>query len=195
VETISDERLADLGYISAARVQKEQEERIYLAEFLEELALKIASQGKSAVSTYSERRRRKVGSLLRKFDSILQHDCLYVPDAGVDSEALGLAERSELQRIVESEAKGEDAEVDSTTDHQALLSQVLKLRLGAHGMPALLRAVRDHWADFDLYGEAIRIDDPDERARYRSWLDRVVRSGSEEEPQGYRIKSWIISIS
>lgn len=323
IEEIPEPRLADLGYISAARAKKEQSERAFLAEFLEELAQGLDSDGRTAIAAYSEKRRRKVGSLLRSFDSILQHDLLsplfgadpdelrrearrlapkeagdlqrmeetqavgqrnlshylaadhidvyvatsmrsdadfvsvnvfvkalfghsavsalklryfnptqswiedrvakglvealmlkradyavymaqkedtfgkdseasvalgqgkpvivyvprlHAPDANVDSEALGRAERSELQRIVETEAEGDDAEVDPTTDHQALLAQVLQIRLAKARLEVLAGIVKTHWADFDLYGEAARIEAPEQRGPYRSWLDSVVKS-------------------
>ena len=340
IEEIPEERLPDLGYISAARVRKEQAERSLLAGFLDDLANKVEAEGRVAITTYSEKRRRKVGSLLRKFDSVLEHDPLsplfspdadelrreaqrlapkemtdlqrmedtqttgqrnlarylvadqldiyvatsmrtdadfvsvnnfvrslfghtvvrpmkfrffnptqswiedrvakglvealmlkradfaiymaqksdtfgkdseasvalgqgkpvivyvprlHVPSANVDSEALGFAERSELQRIVESEAVGDDAEVDSTTDHQALLSQVLQLRLSGATDSVLRTAVREHWADFDLYGEAARIENPEERGQYRSWLDDVIKSRLDTEPSP-AVRRQVVSI-
>ncbi|HAA53799.1 MAG TPA: hypothetical protein DCE42_03550, partial [Myxococcales bacterium] len=36
-------------------------------------------------------------------------------------------------------------------------------------------AIKQHWADFDLYGEAHRITDEDERAQYRQWLDQQIK--------------------
>ena len=48
IETIPEERLADLGYISAARARQEAEERQDLAEFLLDLAGKIDSRGEDS---------------------------------------------------------------------------------------------------------------------------------------------------
>ena len=117
---------------------------------------------------------------------------LHVPDANIDSERLGLTSRSELSNFVKTEASGEDAEVDETTDNQALLSQILTIRLSKASGRVLSQAARDHWADFDLYGEASRITDGEkqegakqagkERAAYRAWLDRIVKGDELVEP-------------
>lgn len=340
IEPIPEERLPDLGYISASRVKKEQAERQFLATFLEELAAKIAADGRTAVAAYPDKKKRRVGSLLRKFDSVLQHDLLsplfasdadeirrearrlapkeardlqlmentqatgqrnlarylaadhldvyvatsmrsdadfvsvnsfvrglfshpdirplkfryfnptqswiedrvakglvealmlkrsdftvymaqkgdtfgkdseasvalgqgkpvivyvprlYIPDAGIDSEALGLAERSELQRQVQAEAAHEEVDADETADHQAVLSQLLNLRLSRASDDALLDAVRTHWADFDLYGEASRIENESERALYRSWLDDVIKKGL-AQPLPPTVRTHIVGI-
>jgi transcriptional regulator with XRE-family HTH domain len=322
IEEIPEARLPDLGYISAARVQKEQKERELVAAFLLELADGIEKRGRQAVEEYSAKKRRKIGSLLRSFNSTLPHDLmsplfapdpdrirreaaqlapkaaddikrmeatqatgirnlaryltadfmdvyvatsmrtdadfasannfvrrlfehadvhplklryfnptqswiedrvakglvealmlkraaltiylaqkadsfgkdseasvalgqgkpvivfvptLRVPEVEVDSERLGLLERAELKAIVEREAAGDDREVDETTDLQALLAQVLTLRLKKASDAALGAAAREHWADFDLYGEDTRIPE-NERATYRAWLDTAVPS-------------------
>lgn len=325
IERIPDERLADLGYISAARAEKEHRERKWLSDFLREIAPEIAKGGALALARHSAKKRRKAGSLLRSFKSSLPHDLMsplfvqttdedrilreatrlapkeardiermgetqasglrnlarylaadmmdvyvatsmrsdadfasanafvrrlfdhelvhplklryfnptqswiedrvakglvealmlkradatvylaqktdsfgkdseasvalgqgkpvivYVPALRVravelDTERLGLLARADLTRIVQQEADGEDREVDETTDDLALFSQVVSLRLSRVSEPDLTAAVREHWADFDLYGEDQRIENPELRARYRSWLDDVVHS-------------------
>jgi transcriptional regulator with XRE-family HTH domain len=70
---VEEYRLPDLGYISARRVRQEQAERQYLARSLRELADKIEENGPLAVSELTERTRRKIDSLLRKFESQLPH--------------------------------------------------------------------------------------------------------------------------
>ncbi|MCZ7679810.1 MAG: hypothetical protein M5U28_14015 [Sandaracinaceae bacterium] len=107
---------------------------------------------------------------------------LRVPEVDVDSEKLGLLGRQGLQPIVEREAAGEDGEVDETTDDQALLAQVLSLRLQRATGAALAAAAREHWADFDLYGEDTRIPSETERAAYRAWLDACVVGGKNDGP-------------
>ncbi|MEM9452666.1 MAG: hypothetical protein AAGF11_00705 [Myxococcota bacterium] len=95
--------------------------------------------------------------------------------------------RGDLQHLVESAAKGDDADVDETTDQQALLSQILQIKLSSASDDALRGAVRIHWADFDLYGEASRIEDAPLRAQYRAWLDTVTNNDvSEPVPVGIR---------
>jgi len=330
IEEIPEARLPDLGYISAARVRKEHAERAMVAAFLVELAGKIEKEGASAIETSPAKRRRKIGSLLRSFQSTLPHDLLsplFAPDpdrlrreaaqigpkaaedieqmestqatglrnlarylaadfmdvyvatsmrsdadfasvnsfvrrlfthsgvhplklryfnptqswiedrvakglvealmlkraditiylaqkadsfgkdseasvalgqgkpvivfvpslrveeVDIDSEKLGLLGRPGLQQIVEREASGEDREVDETTDDQALLAQVLTLRLQRCTGAALARAARDHWADFDLYGEDARIVAESDRAAYRAWLDGCVTGGNLHGPE------------
>lgn len=327
VEGIPEERLPDLGYISAARVQKEQKERELVATFLRELADGIEKRGRSATEEHSAKKRRKIGSLLRAFNSTLPHDLmsplfapdpdrirreaaqlapkaaedikrmeatqatgirnlaryltadfmdvyvatsmrsdadfasvnsfvgrlfahpsvhplklrhfnptqswiedrvakglvealmlkraditiylaqkadsfgkdseasvalgqgkpvivfvpsLRVPEVDIDSEKLGMLDRPELQHIIECEAAGDDREVDETTDQQALMAQVLMLRLRKATDSALVAAAREHWSDFDLYGEDVRIPTENERATYRAWLDRTARAHGEQ---------------
>lgn len=341
IEMIPEERLPDLGYISADRIRKEQAERSMLIAFLSELASRIESKGRGAVLEYGEKRRRKVGSLLRKFGSMLQHDLmsplfvadpdeirreakrlapkeagdlklmaetqaagqrnlscylaadhldvyvatsmrsdadfvsvnafvrglfghesvrplklryfnptqswiedrvakglvealmlkradftvymaqkgdtfgkdseasvalgqgkpvivyvprLYVPEANIDSEKLGLTDKNDLKVYIETEAVGEDRDVDEATDKQALLAQVLQLRLSAVDGRVLADAVRAHWADFDLYGEASRIEDGDVRAAYRSWLDTVAKTKDEPGPIPSTVRTELIGI-
>jgi hypothetical protein len=69
----------------------------------------------------------------------------------------------------------DDREVDDTTDRQALVSQVLTLRLRKASDATLTTAALEHWADFDLYGEDVRIPMENERAAYRAWLDSVLQ--------------------
>lgn len=329
IEDIPEDRLPDLGYISAARVRKEQVERSMVADFLNELADGLVARGAAAVESYSAKRRRKIGSLLRVFRSTLPHDLmsplftldpdllrreakiigpkaaddiarmeetqatglrnlaryltadfmdlyvatsmrsdadfasvnsfvrrlfarpevhplklryfnptqswiedrvakglvealmlkraaftiylaqkadsfgkdseasvalgqgkpvivfvpsLRVPEVDIDSETLGQLGRKGLQLIVEREADGEDREVDETTDDQALLAQVLSLRLAKASGTSLAIAAREHWADFDLYGEDSRLQET-ERASYRAWLDACVKSELDVAPE------------
>jgi len=329
IETISAERLPDLGYISAARARQESEERQLLAEFLEELATKIDQQGKAAISDYSEKKRRKMGSLLRKFQSQFQHDLMsplfspdadairressaiapkdssdldriektqyqaqrnlsrylsadyldiYIatsmrtdadfvsvstfttqlfshdevrpfklryfdptqswiedrvakglvealmlrrssltiymaqksdtfgkdseasvalgqgkpvlvfvpklswPDGNIDSEDLGGKERVDIERLLASEGEADDKEPDPTVDFQSLLARLLTIRIRKLEASSLSELVRRHWADFDLYGEDGRIEQPDEKAAYRAWLDDSIRRKLNDKP-------------
>jgi hypothetical protein len=57
---IPDNRLADLGYISVARVKQESTERQALRTFLEALAKTIRSKGKSALDEFPQKTWRKM---------------------------------------------------------------------------------------------------------------------------------------
>jgi transcriptional regulator with XRE-family HTH domain len=329
IETIPEEWLPDLGYISVAKARQEVKERKLLSEFLNELAMKIEAEGKSAINGYSQKKRIKMGSLLRQFQSKLQHDLMsslfspdpdairreaqaiapkhesdlerieqtqdkaqrnlarylaadyldvyvatsmrsnadfvsvskfstqlfqhdalrplklryfnptqsyiedrvakglvealmlrrssmtiymaqkvdtfgkdseasvalgqgkpvvvYVPrlfseQGSIDSDELGRKERSDLERLVAQEGDDEDKEVDPTVDKQSLLGRIITIRLRRVSEAALTEIVRQHWADFDLYGETSRIEDTEERAEYRAWLDVVTAKDSKALP-------------
>lgn len=319
IEEVPEDRLPDLGYISAREARKEKNERDLLASFLRELADKVELKRGSAVDDYSEKKRRKMGSLLRKFESRLEHDFispLFAPDADalrreadaiapkadhdlnriaetqaqaqrnlarylsadhldvyvatsmrvnadfvsvsrftnalfshpdvkplnlryfnptqswiddrvakglvealmlrrssltvymaqkgdtfgkdseasvalgqgkavivfvpklnfrdIDSELIWAKTTAQLQEDIAREGSEDDKEPDPTMDQEALVSRLLLLRLQQLDDDALVELVREHWADFDLYGEDHRIQDLKLRERYRSWLDDVL---------------------
>ena len=321
LEGIPPERLPDLGYISAARIPKEQEQRQALATFLTDLAKRLSKgnlAASEALASYPERKRRKMGSLLREFGSTMPHDFLsplfapdpdalrresvrvapkkenelariaetqamgqrnlgrylaadhldvyvatsmrtdadfasvntfvealfshdsvrplklryfnptqswiedrvakglvealmlrradftiymaqkqdtfgkdseasvalgqgkpvivyvprlVVPEVGLDTSDVGTLPKDELLRRLRS-AVGTD-DVDDTADAQALTSQYIQARLRRASDAAIIGAVRSHWADFDLVGEANRAEESMRKA-YRKWLDGVV---------------------
>jgi hypothetical protein len=87
IEEIADDRLPDLGYISAARVRRESAERQALKTFLEALANAIRKHGGPDLSAINEKTKRRMDSLLRKFNSSLPHG-LFSPLFAPDDEAL-----------------------------------------------------------------------------------------------------------
>jgi transcriptional regulator with XRE-family HTH domain len=112
IERIDDERLPDLGYIAAARIREEQAERTAVSSFLKELAVAVGASGKVALDAVGEKKRRRMDSLLRKFNSGLQHGLLsplFAPDADqLNREADALAPKAEadLKRIEETQWQG-----------------------------------------------------------------------------------------
>lgn len=101
---------------------------------------------------------------------------VYVPrlrfdPAGLDTEELGLKSRDELRRALLAEGEADDKDVDDSVDDQALLSRIVSVKLSRASLEQLAVVARTVWADFDLYGEAIRIEDDKRRERYRKWLD------------------------
>ncbi len=119
---------------------------------------------------------------------------LVVSELSIDTEILGKARRDKLEAQIREEAAGdEDQDFDETMDTEALLGRLLSIRLeGAEG-GVLANAVKRHWADFDLYGEAKRIEASDDRAEYRRWLDAVVGTEGPEEPPA-QVKDKVVSI-
>jgi transcriptional regulator with XRE-family HTH domain len=73
IKKIEEERLPFLGYISAAQYKKQKKERELLAQYLRDLAEDVRKNGTSAVESLSEKKRRKLDSLIRELDSTLQH--------------------------------------------------------------------------------------------------------------------------
>lgn len=113
IEVIPRDRLSDLGYISAARARQESDERQLLAEFLSELATKVQADGRPAIGKYTEKRRRKMGSLLRKFNSQFQHDLmspLFSPDADAirrEASVMAPKEKTDLDQIEQTQSKAQ----------------------------------------------------------------------------------------
>jgi transcriptional regulator with XRE-family HTH domain len=329
ITSLSEDRLSDLGYIAAERVRRESAERSALSSFLRELAKSIKTEGPGALGQTSDKKRRKMDSLLRKFDpgsrhslfsplflpdadqlerkadqigpkqeadldrmgetqriaqqnlahylaadyldvyvatsmrieadfvsvnrfvtALFSHDVvrplklryfnptqswiddrvakglvealmlrrasmtiymaqkddtfgkdseasvalgqgkpvivyvpkLVVPEVQIDTETIGAAGRGQLEEDVRSEGSAEDAEFDETIDTEALHGRLLTIRLARADGAALARAVQRHWADFDLYGEDVRIEVAEDKAAYRSWLDAVVKAGALTAP-------------
>lgn len=108
---VEEDRLPDLGYISAKRVRDEQNERKFLARSLRELASKIQESGPLAVSEITERNRRKIDSLLRKFDSQLPHGVsspLFAPipdELRREADRLGPKTEAELARMEDTQRR------------------------------------------------------------------------------------------
>ena len=340
ITEIPEESLPDLGYIAAELVRREHSERTAISNFLRELATRIHERGHEALETVGDKKRRKMDSLLRKFDpgsthslfstlflpdpdelerkaaqigpkeetdlarmeatqavaqqnlaqylaadhldvyvatsmrsgsdfvsvnrfvqTLFKHDevrplklryfnptqswiddrvakglvealmlrrskvtiymaqkedtfgkdseasvalgqgkpvIVYVPklvvsELSIDTETIGKARRHELEAQIREEAPEEDQDFDETMDTEALMGRLLSVRLERAAGTVLATAVKRHWADFDLYGEARRIEAPDDRAQYRRWLDSVVRADDPVEPPA-QVKEKVVSI-
>lgn len=109
---IPDENLPDLGYISAARVAQEATERDVLKRFLEELADNIIRNGPTVVDGLDQRLKRRMDTLLRKFNSKFPHGLfspLFAPDPDdLMREAQRLAPKTEgdLDRMRQTQEIG-----------------------------------------------------------------------------------------
>lgn len=112
IERIPDENLPDLGYISAARVAQEATERGVLKRFLDELAESIQENGPTVVDTLDPRLKRRMDTLLRKFNSKFPHGLfspLFAPDPDdLRREAQRLAPKTEgdLDRMRQTQEIG-----------------------------------------------------------------------------------------
>jgi len=72
IDKIPNENLPYLGYIAADKVKNEQKEREVLSKFLEEI-IERKKNGAFNIDAYSSKMKRKMDSLLRKFNSTLEH--------------------------------------------------------------------------------------------------------------------------
>lgn len=106
IEIIEDELLPDLGYISAKTVRQEATERQWLIEQLGEIAVAIAdSTAEQYLSSMTSKRKNKIDSLLRKFDSNLAHGIsspLFLYDADIlrrEAERLAPPKEDRLTRM------------------------------------------------------------------------------------------------
>jgi transcriptional regulator with XRE-family HTH domain len=99
ITEIEDERLPDLGYISAARVSKEAAERQAVKSFLQDLAKEVRRNGPSVLEAVPEKTKRRMDSLLRKFNTNFPHGLfspLFGPDADeLEREAARIAPKTE----------------------------------------------------------------------------------------------------
>lgn len=119
---------------------------------------------------------------------------LVVSELSIDTETLGRARRDQLEAQIQEEGGAdEEQDFDETMDTEALLGRLLSIRLEGATGDVLANAVKRHWADFDLYGEARRIESPDDRAEYRRWLDAVVRAENPVEPPA-QVRNQVVSI-
>jgi transcriptional regulator with XRE-family HTH domain len=113
IEVIENSKLQNLGYIAAANIKQESNERSAVSNFLIDLANTVDSVGKEqALNKYSEKRKRAMDSLLRKFKSTLPHGVfspLFLTDSDkLRREATSLAPRNEqdLREMEETQIRG-----------------------------------------------------------------------------------------
>lgn len=111
IDIISDDRLPDLGYISAARVAKESTERQVLKEFLVKLAADIQKEGLACFEKIDLRFKRKMDTLLRQFKSKFPHGLfspLFAPDPDEllrESERLAPKTENQLESMRQTQEK------------------------------------------------------------------------------------------
>lgn len=177
IEEIPEVRLPDLGYISAKRARAEQNEREVLASFLKEVAGKVEAEGKNSIYTYSEKKRRKMSSLLRKLGSRLEHDFvspLFTPDGAA------------LRRESETIAPKADEDLDRIAESQACAQRNLARYLAADYLDVYVATSMRNDADFVSVNRFVRelFSHPDVKPlnlRYfnptQSWIDDRVAKG------------------
>lgn len=112
IVSLPDDKLEFLGYISVEKYKQQRRKREALAKYLRELASEIRNRGAHALDEMTEKRRRKMDSLMQELRSSLIHtpmSTLFAPNPG-ELEA-------EAQRILRDE---KDEEEMGRTQKQAL---------------------------------------------------------------------------
>lgn len=101
---------------------------------------------------------------------------LLLPGTELDSEKLGRLSESELLNAVEEERKADTWGL-SGRDRDSLLCFLVSSRLSQVPKSALLAAVSQCWADFDLRREVWFVRDIESRELLLEWLDSIVDEG------------------
>lgn len=112
---------------------------------------------------------------------------LVVPSMGIDSEHLETLSIESLRAMVR-DLRGE--EVDETLDQAGVLGQYLEGRLESATDEALCEAVRTVWADFALYDEFERFQDPENpefSGRFEQFLSDAI-GGPVKVPRDIRTR-------
>jgi transcriptional regulator with XRE-family HTH domain len=139
IVNIDEERLADLGYIAAERVKRESAERAALRTFLVELAKEIRQNGPGALTATSDKKRRKMDSLLRQFDPGSRHS-LFSP--------LFLPDPDQLERKAEQVGPKEDTDLARMGETQSIAQQNLAHYLAADHLDVYVATSMRSDADF-----------------------------------------------
>ncbi|MGE6383693.1 helix-turn-helix domain-containing protein [Shewanella baltica] len=113
IELINDEHLPDLGYISAKTVRQEHNERRWLRDQLDIIASDLINKIDSSVilESLSTKKKNKIDSLLRKFDSNIAHGLsspLFLFDSDIikrESERLAPLGEDILERMEQTQRK------------------------------------------------------------------------------------------
>ncbi len=106
ISRIPDDRLPFLGYISVDNYRQQRAKRELLAKYLRELAELVRKSGAQAVSDLTEKRRRKLDSLLQELDSVLKHtplSPLFAPNpAELEAEAARILRDESDEKLMEA---------------------------------------------------------------------------------------------
>ena len=176
---IPDERLPDLGYISAAKVKQEENERKVLSEFLNSLADKFQNklEVSESINSIPEKTRRRMDSLLRKFDSHIEHG-LFSPLFAPDSDKL----RQEAQRLAPKTAD----QITTMADTQQKALENMAFYLASDHMDVYMATSMRSDADFvsvNAFAKTL-FDSPKIKSlklRYfnptQSWIDDRIAKG------------------
>ncbi|HWU89439.1 MAG TPA: helix-turn-helix transcriptional regulator [Kofleriaceae bacterium] len=120
IRPLPEDKLDFLGYISVAKYKSQKQRRETLARYLRELATDIRRDGAGAVDQLSEKRKRKIDSLLKEFSSTLMHtplSGLFTPNAAELE-----AEASRILRDEKDETEMEAAQSQALSNLSQYLS-------------------------------------------------------------------------
>lgn len=177
ITPIPTDRLPDLGYISAARVQLEAAERQSLSTFLSDIAKRIRAGEPRALATTPEQTLRRMDTLLRKFDTQLAHGVmspLFAPDAdALEREAIRLAPRAdqELARMAHTQSIAEKNLASYLTSDAIDVYVATSMRSDADYV-SVTGFVTELFAHPDLHALNLRYFNPTQ-----SWVEDRVAKG------------------
>lgn len=123
---------------------------------------------------------------------------LVIPELSIDSETLTSLSKNDLKALLGSCIKNE--EIGDEEDSSDLISRYLTVQLENAPASILNSVAKNHWADFELYDEAQRIEvrgdlglENQLRKNFRTWLDEIIKNNS-EEPISEELKSHFIKM-
>lgn len=103
---------------------------------------------------------------------------LYFEPKGIDSERFGLMERKDLMDLIKIEDSSSLKDIDDAADNESLHSKLLHLKLESATDEDVSTIVRNHWADYDLFGETekriVKDDQQQLLANCKLWLREVI---------------------
>jgi len=138
IKLIPNDKLSVLGYIAAAKVEKEKTEREEMVEFLHDI-VKQKSERTFDLKNYTEKKKRKIDSLLRRYGSRIEHGLfspLFQPD-------IDLIER-EIKRL----SPKDEGEILEMEKYQAMAYENLAHYLAADFMDVYVATSMRADADF-----------------------------------------------
>ncbi|UAY51284.1 helix-turn-helix domain-containing protein [Ferruginibacter albus] len=106
---------------------------------------------------------------------------VYVPklviiEEKLDSEEIGKMNKAELIEEIKKYDIEFANEIDENIDDESLMGKLLTSKLESSNTENLCIAIKNHWADYDLYGEVEkRIDDQNKKTIFLNWMDGVIK--------------------
>lgn len=107
---------------------------------------------------------------------------LYYEDGSIDSEKFGrLSEKELIELIIRTDDKLK-TDIDEQDDQEALHAVLLRALFKRLSSQQFTEIVKNHWADFDLYGELddrlTKLEDEEIKKQTKAWMDNIIKGRS-----------------